>query len=248
MRAALVLAGFAALVLTPAPVAEGAGVDRARVELSVSPAQLALTPPGSRRIKLRNDGAESVVVDVTRRSAGGQTTAKTWLQIVPAHLSLRSGQSAILTLRVTRPRGAEPGDHQVLVLLTTCPLHGVRVNVQVRLGVRVRMRVPGRAVRHLTLGSLRVHRQRNARLLLVSVANRGNVTLQLRRHVSASLLRRGKQLARLHPRVRRVLAPGARAVLRLRYGGDARGLVTAVVRVRLGFGIRLVERRYRIRL
>jgi hypothetical protein len=241
-------AGFAALVLTPTPAAEGAGVDRARVALSVSPAQLVLAPPGSRRITLRNDGAESVVVDVTRRPAGGQTTARTWLQIAPARLLLRSGQSAILTLRVTRPCGAEPGDHRVLVLLTTRPLRGGRVNVQVRLGVRVTMRVPGRVVRHLTLGSLRVHRERNARLLFVSVANRGNVTVQLRGHVSASLGRRGKQLARLDPRAQRALLPGARTVLSLRYGGPARGLVTAVVRIRLGSGIRLAERRYRIRL
>jgi hypothetical protein len=236
-----------ALVPAPAPSAEGAGVARPRVALSVSPARLALTPPGSRRIKLRNDGSATVVVDVSRQSAGGQPAAQTWVQVVPARLLLRSGQSALLTLRAISPRGAEPGDHRVLVLLTTHPLRGGRVNVQVRLGVRIRMRVPGLVVRHLTLGSLRVHRGRDARWLHVSVANRGNVTLRLHGQVSASLVRRGKRLARLDPRVPRTLAPGARAVLRLRYGGDGHGLVTAVVQVRLGSGTR-AERRYRIRL
>lgn len=248
MRPALALAGFTALVLASASSAEGADADRPHVALSVSPAQLALAAPGSRRIKLRNDGAERIVVDVTRRTVGRQTAAKTWLQIVPTRLLLRSGESAILTVRLRPPRRAEPGDHYVLALLTTRPLRGGRVNVQVRLAVRVRMRVPGRIVRHLTLGAFRVHRGRDARFMFVSVANRGNVTVQLRGRVTASLVRRRQQLARLSPRVRRALLPGARALLALRYSGRVRGLVTAVVQVRLGSGIRVVERRYQIRL
>jgi hypothetical protein len=248
VRATFALAGFTALVLASAPSTEAAGVDRPRVALSVSPAHIALAAPSARRIKLRNDGAERVVVDVTRRTVGRQAAAHRWLQIVPARLLLRSGESAILTLRVRRARRAEPGDHQVLVLLTTRPLHGGRVNVQMRLGVRIRMVVPGPVVRRLTLGTLRVHRGRNARFIFVSAANRGNVTVQLRGHVTAKLVRHGRQLARLSPRTRRALLPGARAVLALRYGGHVRGLATAVVRVRLGFGSRVVERRYRIRL
>jgi hypothetical protein len=248
LRQALALAGLTALVLASAPSAEGAGADRPRVALSVSPARLELAAPGSRTIKLRNDGAERVVVDVSRRTLGGQAAAKTWLRVVPAHVLLRSGESAILTLRVKPPGRAEPGDHHVLVLLTTRPLRGGRVNVQVRLGVRIKMVVPGRIVRRLTLGGLRVHRQRDARIIFVPVANRGNVTIQLRSCVTASLVRRDQQLARLSPPRQRALLPGARAVLALRYSGRARGLLTAVVRVRLGPGVRAVERRYRIRL
>jgi hypothetical protein len=199
-------------------------------------------------IKLRNDGAERVVVDVRRRAVGGQTAARTWLGIVPARVSLRSGESAILTLRAGPPRRAEPGHHRVLVLLTTRPLGGGRVNVQLRLGVRIKMFVPGRIVRHVTLGALRVRREREARFMFVPVANHGNVTVQLRGHVTGLLVRRGQQLARLGPRARRALLPGARAVLILRYSGRLRGPVTAVVRVRLGPGLRVIERRYRIRL
>ncbi len=249
MRPALALAGLTALVLvTPAPSAEGAGVDRPRVALSVSPARLALTAAGSRRIKLRNDGAERVVVDVKRRTVGGQTAAKTWLQIVPARLSLRSGMTANLTLRARPPGRAEPGNHDVLVLLTTRPLSGGRVNVQLRVGVRIRMFVPGRVMRQLALGALRVQRGRDVRFMVVSVANRGNVTVQLRGHLTASLVRRGRRLARLSPRAPRALAPGAHTTLGLRYSGRVRGPVTAVVRVRLGSGLRVVERRYRVRL
>jgi hypothetical protein len=110
------------------------------------------------------------------------------------------------------------------------------------------MVVPGRIVRHLAFGGLRVHRSRDARFMFLSVANRGNVTVRLRGQVSASLVRRGRQLARLSPRSRNALRPGARAVLALRYGGHVRGLVIAVVRIRLGSDIRVVERRYRVRL
>jgi hypothetical protein len=248
VRAAFALAGFSALVLASAPSPAGAGADRPRVALSVSPARLALAAPGSRTIRLRNDGAERIVVDATRRTLGRKTAVKAWLQIVPARLSLRSGESAIVTLRVRPPRRAEPGDHDVLVLLTTRPLRGDRVNVQVRLGVRVRMVVPGRILRRLTLGGLRVQRRRDARFMFVSIANRGNVTVQLRGRVTALLVRHGRQLARLRSPARRALLPGARAVLALRYRGRARGLLTAVVQIRLGSGIRVVERRYRIRL
>lgn len=247
MRSALAL-GLTALVLAPAPSAEGADANRPRVALSVSPARLALAAPGSRTIKLRNDGVERVVVEATRRTLGRQRATKTWLQIVPTRLSLRPGESAILTLRVKQSRRAEPGDHQVLVLLTTRPLRSGRVNVQVRLGVRVRVVVPGRIVRRLTLGGLRVHRRHDERFMFVSIVNRGNVTVQLRGRVTAFLVRDGRQLARLSPAARRALLPGARAGLALRYRGRVRGRVTAVVQIRLGSGIRIVERRYRIHL
>jgi hypothetical protein len=114
--------------------------------------------------------------------------------------------------------------------------------------VRVTMRVPGRIVQNLTLGGLRVQRERDAQFMFVSVANRGNVTVQLRGHVSGWLFRRGRRLARFSPRARRALLPGASTVVALRYNRRVRGLVTAVVQVRIGSGIRVVERRYRIRL
>jgi hypothetical protein len=248
VRQALALAGFTALVLASAPPAAGADADRPRVALAGSPARLALAAPGSRTLKLRNSGAEQVAVDVTRRPLGPQPAAKTWLQITPARVVLRSGESTTLTLRANPPRRAEPGEHHVLVLLTTRPLRGGRVNVQVRLGVRIRMVVPGRIVRAAALGGLHLRRSRNARFMFVSVTNRGSVTVPLRGRVTVLLLRRGQRLARLTPRGRRALVPGARTVLAVRYGGRVRGLLTAVVRIRFGPGVHAVERRYRVRL
>ncbi len=84
--------------------------------------------------------------------------------------------------------------------------------------------------------------------MFVSVVNIGNVTVQLRGCVTALLVRRGHQLARLTPSAQRALRPGTRTLITLRYGGPVRGPVTAVLQIRLGPGIRLVERRYRIRL
>lgn len=249
MRPGLALAVFAAFVLAPTPSAEGVGAGRPRVALSVSPAQLTIAAPASRRINLRNDGAERVVVDVARRGVGRQTATKGWLRVVPARVFLGPGGSAVLTLRVGLTRGAEPGDHHVLVLLTTRPPSGSRITVHLRLGVRVKVHVPGQVVRHLELGRLRVHRTRGGgRSMFVSVANRGNVTLRLHGHVTTSLFRRGERVARLHPLAPGALLPGARALLALRYGGSVRGPVTALLRIRLGPGVHAVERRYRIRL
>ncbi|MBA3735072.1 MAG: hypothetical protein H0W90_07735 [Actinobacteria bacterium] len=192
---------------------------------------------------MRNDGAERVVVNVVRRAAAGG-----WLQIAPTHLTLAAGRSAVLTVRTKLTRGAEPGDHAVLVLLTTGARRDRRVPVRLRLGVRVRVHVPGRVVRRLAFSGLRVHRARDARFMFVSVANRGNVTVHLRGHVSAWLFRHRRQVARLHLAGRAPLAPGTRTVLALRYTGRVRGPITAVVQIRIGPGVRLFERRYRLRL
>ena len=239
MRQALLLTACSVLALAPTPAAGGVGAERPRVQLSVSPASVLLTGAGSRRIKVRNAGAEALIVAVTRRPA-----SRPWLQVVPSRLQLRSGGTATLTLRVTPPQRAEPGDHRAVLLLTTSRPRGGRVNVNVGLGVRVSMRVPGRILRRVTVDGLRVARHR----LLVSVANRGNVGIPLGRALTVTLVRGRRHRARLHPPAQRILPPGARAVVPLRYRGRARGLLTVIVRVRLGAGAPAVERRYRARL
>ena len=193
---------------------------------------------------MRNDGAEQVAVDVLRR-----TVVTRWLQISPERLLLGPGRSAVLTLRAKAGRDAEPGDHQVLVLLATRPQHGSRVALRLRLGVRVNVRMPGRVVRRLALGGVRVHRKRGLRFIFVPVVNRGNVTVQLRGHVTAVVVppRRSCRAATTRWLDLRC-APGARTLLALRYAGRVRGPVIAVVQIRMGPDVRLVERRYRLRL
>jgi hypothetical protein len=243
MKRALALAACSAFLSAAVPLAKGAAAEPPRVQLSVSPARVAVAGPGARTLTLRNAGAERVVVDVSRPAA-----ARTWLQLVPAHLALGAGRSAILTLRVTPARRMEPGEHRALLLLTTRAPPGGRLNVQVRLGVPVTMRIAGRIVRRLTLGGVRVRARGSARFILVSVANRGTVSVPIRGRVSVVMVRHGRQLARLRLHAPRALQPGAGAVLVLRYTGRAHGLVTAFVRVRLGPGLRVVARRYRLLL
>ena len=244
-RLALAIAGVLAVVQT----ASAGSVGRERpLALAVSPARVALVAPASRTIQLRNLGAEAVDVAVVRKAVDRRQPAKKWLSVRPARVVLRSGSTAVLTLRVRRHAKAGPGDHQLRVLFVARPLARSRVAIRLRLGVGMRIRVPGRIVRRLEVHGLRLRRQGRARLLLVSLANLGNVTEQLRAHVSITLLRNGRMVSRLRSREHRELFPGARGVVRLRYAGGARGRVIAVVRVRPGGRLRPVERRYRLRL
>jgi hypothetical protein len=198
------------------------------VALSVSPARVALVAPASRTVELRNNGGERVVVDVSRRSVD-RRGPKPWLTVRPAHVVLRAGASTRVTLRAG-VRSAAPGDHQLLLLLVGRSLERRRVAVQLRLGVPVRVRMPGRILRRLDIQGLRVRRHRRTRELLVSLTNLGNVTEQLRDQLSVTLIRGGRVLSRLRTQ-RRELFPGVRTVVRLLYTGRLRGPVTAVVKV-----------------
>jgi hypothetical protein len=241
VRSALALAVLAGLVLTATPdSATGVGAGRPRVALSVSPAKVAVIAPGSRRITIRNDGVERVVVAIA--------VATKQLHVAPRRFLLLTGKSASLTLRAGLDRKSEPGEHRAIVLLTAHSPRGGHVDLQLRVGVRVKVRVPGQVVRRLVLRGLRVHRAHGRRLVFVSIANTGNVTVDLGRSVTASLFRRSRRVGHLRLLAPRTLLPGVRATLVLRYRGRVRGSVTAVLRVRLGPGVHPVERRYRIRL
>jgi hypothetical protein len=209
------------------------------VALSVSPARVALVAPASRTVELRNNGSERVVVDMSRKSVD-RRGPKPWLAIRPARVVLRAGSSMKVTLRAGL-RSAMPGDHQMLLLLVGRSLERRGVAVQLRLGVPVRVRMPGRIFRRLDIRGLRIRRQKHARDLLVSLVNRGNVTEQLRGQLSVTLIRDGRVVSRLRTRLRE-LFPGVRTIVPLRYTGRLRGRVTAVVKVRGQ------ERRYHLRL
>jgi hypothetical protein len=144
--------------------------------------------------------------------------------------------------------GASPGDHEVLVFVTGRPVSGGRVAVQLRVGVRVRVRAPGRLVRRLAVEGLRARHFERKRTLLVAVANHGNVTEQLGGRVSVTLVSHNRPISRLRLGRFRELYPGAHTVVGLPYGGRARGLVTAIVTVQLGPNRRQLERRYRLLL
>jgi hypothetical protein len=248
VRPRLALALAIGLVLAPTSSAKEVGAGQPPVALQVSPAHVALAAPGSRTIQLRNVGAKQVVVETARKALGPRPPANVSLTIVPTRLVLRPGSSTRFTLRVSPRRRVASGDHHVLVLFTARPVAATGVAVRMRLGVVVRVRVPGRIVRSIRLQSLGVRRDGKIRVLLASVANRGNVSEELRGRVTISLSRRGHAFARLRAPGRRELRPGTHTLFRARYAGRVRGFVTAVVTVRVGGASRALERRYRIRL
>jgi hypothetical protein len=218
------------------------------VALSVSPARIVLIAPASRAVELSNVGAERVVVDITRASRDGRGAAAELLAIRPRHFVLGAGSHRVLTLRVGASGRAGPGDHQLRLLFVARPARAGRVAVRLRLGVGVHVRIPGRTVRRLDVRGLRVRPSAGARMLLVSVANAGNVTEQLRGRLIVTLFRRGRFVSRLRSRAARELYPGTHAVVPLRYRGRVRGVVIAVVKVGRGAPGRPARRRYRIRL
>jgi hypothetical protein len=224
-------------------IAAAAGVAAA---LSVSPVRIRLTRAASRTITITNAGNASATVDA--RPAGfvldrrGKPTiardrqpAAGWLRLQPPRVVLAPGGTAVVTVSSAAPAGALPGDHPALVLFTTQPPRTAGVAIRLRIGVVVLVRVAGRIVHRLELGSLRVRR----RVIELVVANRGNVAEYAR--VRIVLLRGGHVLARLGSAGRTVL-PRSRGIERFRHPRRVRGWVTA--RVELG----VLRRTFRLRL
>ena len=206
--------------------------------LAVSPARATLAAPSSRAIEVRNDGAEAAAVDVERTPR--------WLRIRPEGFVLRAGAHAVVTVRALSPAHARAGDHELVLFLRARPLGSTRIAVRMRLGVRLRVRMPGRLVHRFALRGLSVRRQPHRRVLLLGVANEGNVTEQLL-GAAVMLVRRGSVVSRLRWRHARELVPGARALLAFHYRGRVRGLVTAIAAAHAA-GAVTVQRRFHLRL
>ena len=223
-----------------APAWTGASTVRPPVSLIASPSHVALAGAARQTIKVTNSGREAVVIDVARagfaldlrgrpRIVPGRRQA--WLTVRPLRLAIGPGVTAPLVVTSKPPLRAEPGDHGALVLLTTRARRNAGLAVQVRLGVVVVIRVPGKIVRRLDLRGLHVRRRGRARALEILIANRGNVTETVGRGcVTVSLRRNGRVLARLSPAPRPLL-PRTSGIAEVRYGGPVRGWVSARVDV-----------------
>ncbi len=251
MRRLLLVAALAAAA-APTPGAAAAGA----VGLSASPAHLTLTGVSRAVVTVRNPSRRSVVVDVSRagfaRSLHGRplvTAARTtagWLRLRPRRLRIGPHGAAKLHVTALPPRDAAPGDHPALVLLTTRPVASRRVRVRLRVGIVVRLRVPGRIVRRLEPRALIVRRQGSHRVLELRLANRGNVTEQLGgSRLRIVLFRLGHRPVTLRPQ-RLELLPHSSGIADFVYRGRARGTVLARVVIRPSAGGR--PRSFRIRL
>ena len=257
MRRAACLA-LAALVLAPASA--GASTGRPPLALTATPARVALPGPGRASLRVVNPGLSPVVVDVERAGFSldlrgrpvvvprwGPKAAASWLTVRPVRFVLRPGAGRSLTVSARLPARAEPGDHDALVLLTTRPQRGAGVAVRMRIGVVVVVRAPGRVVRRLALGGLRVRRAHGTRILELEVLNRGNVTETLGRGRMRVSLRRGATSVTLRA-ARRDLRPRTRGVVELPYRGALRGWVTARVELPGEPGRRVLRRTFRVAL
>jgi hypothetical protein len=249
-----------AAVLALAPASAGAGGGRKPVALTAAPAHVELAGTARGAVRVTNGGNERVVVDVARagfalslrgrpRIVRGREarSAAAWLRLQPTSLVLPPRTSATLVVGSTVPRGAAPGDHDALVLLTSRPRAGARVAVRVRLGVVVVVRAPGRIVRRLQLRGLRVVRGRAARVLELGVVNAGDVTEPLAGVRSIVARVTGRRLATLRA-ARRELRPHTRGLVEFPLGRLLHGAVQARVVVPAVPGRRVIERTYRLRL
>jgi hypothetical protein len=249
---------LAAFVLVPASA--GAGAARPPLALTATPAKVSIAGSGRAIVRVANPGPSPLVVEAARAGFSldlrgrpkivahrrGRTAAS-WLTMQPGRFVLAPGSSRALTVVSRLPARVEPGDHDALVLLTTRPRRSAAVAVRLRVGVVVVVRAPGRVVRRLALGGLRLRRARGARVLEVLVVNRGNVTESLtRRRVQISLLRGGTRKAlATEPRD---LRPRTSGVLAARYGARERGWTTVRVEITAADGRPAVGRSFRVKL
>ncbi len=171
-----------------------------------------------------------------RPRLGGAARAPAWVSVRPARLRV-GPQGAVVTLAASPPRGAAPGDRPFALVLTTRRAAGRGVVVRLRIGVFVLARVPGKIVRRLVIGPVRVHRAGRAHVLWLAIRNAGNVAERLALgRLQLAVLRRGRVLARLRPPGRELL-PRGRGLVESRLRGTFRG--PATVRVTLGAFVHL---------
>jgi len=251
-----------ALALVPAAAGSASSKTSEPLGLTAAPARLVLHRSGAATVRLRNPGKKPVAVEVAAAGLaldlhgrprivkrGGPRSAAGWLTLRPAHITLGSHKAGALLVSARVPRGAEPGDHDALVLLSTRPLRQARVSVRLRLGIVVVVRAPGAVVRRLNLRRLRVALRRGGtRALELVVVNSGNVTERLV-HVRATLSRPASR--------RRITTVGAsprelrshtRGLLEFRLRTGATGPVTVRVVVPAEPGRPVISRTYHIRI
>jgi hypothetical protein len=234
-----------------------------RTTLSVSPAHVALQA-GSRATLHIQTGAGGPLL--LRASVAGlaldlrgkpriaaRREAAPWLSVSPASVEV-GRRGATLVIASHRRPSSWPGDHSALVLLTATAPPAKGVAIQLRVGVVVTMRVKGRLVHRLEVVAARVGRSsvgrrsaRRARMIELTFANRGNVIESIGGpRLRITLLRRGRVIARLAARRRKVL-PHTAALVLVRYGGRSRGLTTIRILV-AGPAGRSVVRSFPLRL
>jgi hypothetical protein len=246
---------LAVVLATAAASIPGAAAGRG-IGLSASPLRLILKGASSAAVTVRNPGGRALVVAVSRagfaRSLHGEPRvrpargAAVWLRLRPKRIRIAPRSKGVLHVRGVPPRGARPGDHPALVLLTTHPLGVRHVRVRLRVGVVVVLHVRGRVVQRLDARGLTVQSRGTVRVLDLRLVNRGNVAEELGgNRVRLSLLREGRVFTTLQPG-RGELLPHSTGIAEFTYRGHVRGPVVAWIRLRSP--LRGPVRRFHLRL
>lgn len=226
------------LVLTAAFAASGAaGAGGPALAISASPFSLHLDGAGAGSINVTNPGTRGVSVvvstgDLAVSTAGAVSvdpkhkphrSARSWLSVTPGKIELAPGASAVVTVAAHPPRGAAPGDHYALVLLTSVPPNGVQVGVSTRIGVSVVDTVAGGKAPPPTIRTPKVVTHGKKRMLRVQIANRGDVLERFARgKISVDVEQGSRRVARLVG-PGRVLLPHSTGVITLPYPARLRG-------------------------
>lgn len=233
---------LAAAALLVAAVVSAPGASSAGIGLSVNPLRLELAGGSGTTIVVRNPSKRSMLVRVAPagfarslrgrplvQTAGG---AATWLRVGPRNLRIAPGRAARLRVRAKPPRSAKAGDHPALILLTTRPPGRRSVQILLRIGVEVLVRVKGRTVRRLEPQELKVRRHRAERLLELRLFNGGNVTERLDgASLRLVLSRNGRWVSTLRAGPLELL-PHSAGIAEFVYRGRVRGAVRGRIELR----------------
>lgn len=253
MKTLLALIPAAAALAVAAP----AGAAGPALSISASPFSLSLQGASTSSIHVTNPGASAVVVQVTTGdlavSQAGRVSvdpkkrpplsARAWLTVSPARLSLAPGGSADVVVVTHPPGNAAPGDHYALVLLTTVPPRGAQVGVSTRLGVSVIDTVAGGRVSAPAIARPAAVGKGRSRFLRVRIANRGDLIWRLPKGEISIVVERGARAVARLKGPPRVLLPHSQGLLAFRYPARLRGGTYTVV-VRAGTTVA----RFRMRL
>ena len=220
------------------------------VALSVSPAHVTLDAGGKTSIHVTASAGLVLRASIAGLSLDGggrprivpRRDAGAWLTVRPRTVAV-VGRGASFVIASRRPSHAQPGDHTAIVLLTAQARGRKGVAVGMRIGLVVTVRVDGRLLRRVEVVSLRARHS----LIVVTIANRGNVIEPVGgAHLQVLLWRAGRIVSRLQGGPR-MLLPRTRAVVGFRLRKQTHGPLVAQVRLdRLGG--RVATRNFPLRL
>ncbi|MDX6414801.1 MAG: hypothetical protein QOH23_2211, partial [Gaiellaceae bacterium] len=229
----------AATLAAVALAAPGATSAPARVSLLASPTHVKLVPGGRQVVHVTAAGGGPLLIDARiagyrldlqgRPHVAKAADAAAWLSVSPRRFTVGRG-GGVLVVSSRRPAHAEPGDHSAVVLLSAVVPSARGVVVRMRIGLAVSVRVAGRVLHRVAVVGARTRSYGRAKMLELTLANRGNVIeLVPAGDLRIVLVRRGQVVAR-YLVGRRELLPRTRGLVRLLYRGHDRG--GAVARVR----------------